>query len=162
MKIAVQNSFLKFYVMISTQVDLFGICHVKIHFIAHQKMYVMPRLGSFVWTTFFVQCEQEYLSTNFKLDGHFVEWKLLLKLLIQKTLDSLDPFDPLDLLDSWTPCPCVLGREGVEDSLPFKSVENAEKCIFIIRWAFHSGVFPITCLHIRHGSNFYHQTTVTI
>ena len=52
MKTAVLDSFLKFYVMISTQVDLFGIYHVKVHFIAHQKMYVIPMLGRFVWTTF--------------------------------------------------------------------------------------------------------------
>ena len=51
MKTAVLDSFLKFYVMISTQVDLFGIYHVKVHFIAHQKMYVIPMLGRFVWTT---------------------------------------------------------------------------------------------------------------
>ena len=58
MKITPLNSFLKFYVMRSTQVDLFGIAHVKVDFILYQKMYVMPRIGRFVWTTCFVQCDK--------------------------------------------------------------------------------------------------------
>ena len=50
------NSFLKFYVMTSPEIDLYGIAHVKVDFIPLQKMYVIPILGRFVWTTYFVQC----------------------------------------------------------------------------------------------------------
>ena len=48
MKTALTNGFLKFYVMTSTQVDLFGIAHAKVDIILPQKMYVMPRIGRFV------------------------------------------------------------------------------------------------------------------
>ena len=48
MKTAPINSFLKFYVMRSTQVDLFGIAHAKVDFILPQKMYAMLRIGRFV------------------------------------------------------------------------------------------------------------------
>ena len=56
MKTTPLDSFLKFYVMGSTQVDLYGIAHVKVDFIPLQKMYVIPRLGRFVWTTCLVRC----------------------------------------------------------------------------------------------------------
>ena len=55
------NSFLKFYVMGSPQIDLYDIAHVKVDFIALQKMYVIPMLGRFVWTTSFVQCVRDAL-----------------------------------------------------------------------------------------------------
>ena len=44
MKSSPLDSFLKFYVMTSTQVDLYGIAHVKVDFILLQKMYVIPML----------------------------------------------------------------------------------------------------------------------
>ena len=47
-KTAVQDSFLKFYVMISTGIDLYGIAHVKVDFIPVLKMYVIRMLGKFV------------------------------------------------------------------------------------------------------------------
>ena len=56
MKTAVLNSFLKFYVMGSPQVDLLDIVHVKVGFFAVLKMCVRARLGKFVWSTLFVQC----------------------------------------------------------------------------------------------------------
>ena len=43
-------SFLKFYVMSPTEINLFGIVHVKLDFILLQKMYVIP-------STYFVQCD---------------------------------------------------------------------------------------------------------
>ena len=64
MKTIPLNSFLKFYVMISTQVDLYGIAHVKVDIFPHQKMHVIPMLGRFVWTTTFVQCEGKYVLCN--------------------------------------------------------------------------------------------------
>ena len=64
MKTTPLDSFLKFYVMGSTQVDLYGIAHVKVDFISLQKMYVIPRLGRFVWTTRFVQCGCNRLVVN--------------------------------------------------------------------------------------------------
>ena len=42
------NSFLKFYVMRSPGIDLYGIAHVKVDFIPLQKMYIIPMLGRFV------------------------------------------------------------------------------------------------------------------
>ena len=42
--------------MRSTGVHLFGIAHVKVHVILLQKMYIIRRVGRFVWTTRFVQC----------------------------------------------------------------------------------------------------------
>ena len=42
------NSFLKFYVMTSTGINLFGIAHMKVDIIPPQKMYVKPTLGRFV------------------------------------------------------------------------------------------------------------------
>ena len=57
MKITPLNSFLKFYVMTSPEIDLvYGIAHVKVDFIPRQKMYVISMLGRFVWTKSFVQC----------------------------------------------------------------------------------------------------------
>ena len=53
MKIAVINSFFKFYVMTSTGIDSYGIVHVKVDFIPGLKMCVLPILGKFVWTTIF-------------------------------------------------------------------------------------------------------------
>ena len=41
----------------STQIDFFGICHVKVWFIVVLKMYLTPPIGRFVWTIWFVQCE---------------------------------------------------------------------------------------------------------
>ena len=52
-----QNSFLKFYVMGSTEINLYGIAHVKVDIIPPPKRYVMPRLGRFDWTSCFAQCE---------------------------------------------------------------------------------------------------------
>ena len=48
MKTTPLNSFLKFYVMTSPGIDLYGIAHVKVDFILLQKMYVIPILGRFV------------------------------------------------------------------------------------------------------------------
>ena len=56
MKTHPQNSFLKFYVMTSPEIDLYGMAHVKVDFIPLQKMYIKQMLGKFVWTTCFVQC----------------------------------------------------------------------------------------------------------
>ena len=56
MKTAPLNSFLKFYVMTSTGIDLYGIVHVKVDFIPGLKMCVLPILGKFVWSTTFAQC----------------------------------------------------------------------------------------------------------
>ena len=56
MKTIPLDSFLKFYVMRSPGIDLYGIAHVKVDFIPLQKMYVIPILGRFVWTSSFVQC----------------------------------------------------------------------------------------------------------
>ena len=56
MKTTPLNSFLKFYVMSSPGIDLYGIAHVKVDFFPLQKMDVIPLLGRFVWTTSFVQC----------------------------------------------------------------------------------------------------------
>ena len=40
--------FLKFYVMGSIRIDLFGIAHVKVEFIPVVKIYTIPILGIFV------------------------------------------------------------------------------------------------------------------
>ena len=48
MKITPLNSFLKFYVMTSPEIDLYGIAHVKVDIIPRQKIYVIPILGRFV------------------------------------------------------------------------------------------------------------------
>ena len=48
MKTAPLDSFLKFYVMTSTGIDLYGIVHVKVDFIPGLKMCVLPILGKFV------------------------------------------------------------------------------------------------------------------
>ena len=53
MKTAALNSFLKFYVMRRTEIDLYGIAHVKVDFIPVLKMCVLTLLGKFVWTTIF-------------------------------------------------------------------------------------------------------------
>ena len=45
MKTAASNSFLKFYVMMRTEIDLYGIAHVKVEFILVLKMCVLPILG---------------------------------------------------------------------------------------------------------------------
>ena len=51
------NSFWKFYVMGSPEIDLFGIAHVKVEFIPVLKKYTVLILGKFVWSTHFVQCD---------------------------------------------------------------------------------------------------------
>ena len=48
MKITPQFGFLKFYVMGPTEINLYGIAHVKVDIIAGQKMYIIPSLGRFV------------------------------------------------------------------------------------------------------------------
>ena len=48
-------SILKFYVMRSPEIDLYGIAHVKADLSLLQKMYVIPILGWSVRTTSFVQ-----------------------------------------------------------------------------------------------------------
>ena len=65
MKTADLNSFLKFYVMTSTGIDLYGIVHVKVDFIPGLKMCVLPILGKFVWTISFMQCEAYVSANNF-------------------------------------------------------------------------------------------------
>ena len=55
-KTAVLNSFLRFYVMGSTEIDLFGIAHVKVEDKPVLKIYAISILGRFVWSTYFVQC----------------------------------------------------------------------------------------------------------
>ena len=50
-------SFLKIYVIGSTQIDLLGIFHVKVGFFAVLKMCIRAHLGKFAWSTLFVQCE---------------------------------------------------------------------------------------------------------
>ena len=47
MKTAILDSFLKFYVMGSPGIDLFGISHVKVDLITVLKMYVLPMLEIF-------------------------------------------------------------------------------------------------------------------
>ena len=37
-------------------IDLYGIAHVKVEYFRLQEIYVMFRLGRFVWTTTFEQC----------------------------------------------------------------------------------------------------------
>ena len=39
-----------------TEINLYGKAHVKVDFILLQKMYVIPRVGRFVWTTSFAMC----------------------------------------------------------------------------------------------------------
>ena len=58
-KLRLYTVFLKFYVMISPGIDLYGIGHVKVDFILLQKMYVISILGRFVWTTSFVQYDRK-------------------------------------------------------------------------------------------------------
>ena len=48
LKTVVLNSFLKFYVMSRTGIDLYGIDHVKVEFIPVLKIYTIPILGKFV------------------------------------------------------------------------------------------------------------------
>ena len=66
-KTAVQDSFLKFYFMISTGIDLYAIAHVKVDFIPVLKMWVLPILGRFVWSTYFVQCVRKIFDHNGEL-----------------------------------------------------------------------------------------------
>ena len=54
--------FLKFYVMGRTEIDLFGIAHVKVEFIPVLKIYTIPILGRFVWGTNFVKCVPLYMK----------------------------------------------------------------------------------------------------
>ena len=50
------KSFLKFYIMGRTEIDLFGKSHVKVEFIRVLKTYTIRILGRFVRRTHFVQC----------------------------------------------------------------------------------------------------------
>ena len=43
-----QIGFLKFYVMGSTEIHLYGIAHVKVDSIPLPKIYIIPRVGRFV------------------------------------------------------------------------------------------------------------------
>ena len=60
MKTGVLNSFLKFYVMGRTGIDLFGTPHVKVEVMPVLKIYAISILGRFVWSIDFVQSAQEY------------------------------------------------------------------------------------------------------
>ena len=63
-KLSWKFSFLKIYVMGSTQVDFLDIVHVKVGFFAVLKMCVRVCLGKFVWSTLFVQCEVFLVCTQ--------------------------------------------------------------------------------------------------
>ena len=54
--ISTKQFFFRFYVMGPTEINLYGIAHVKLDFILLQKMYVILRVKRFVWTTNFTQC----------------------------------------------------------------------------------------------------------
>ena len=43
-----ERVFFKFYVMGPTEINLYGIAHVKVDFILLQKKHVIPRVGRFV------------------------------------------------------------------------------------------------------------------
>ena len=60
----------------STEINLYDTAHVKVDKIPHMKMYVMPRLGRFDWTTTFAQ----YVSS----------WLLVLVTTIGQMLTSLE------------------------------------------------------------------------
>ena len=81
--------FQKFYVMTSTEIDLYDIVHVKAHIFPVPKMWTLAILGKFVWTTHFEQCEiengvkvQRCLLNYFKIIEYlkiqrkFCSWKL--------------------------------------------------------------------------------------
>ena len=57
--------FLKFYVIGRTEIDLFGIAHVKVEFIPVLKMYTIPILERFVCSTNFVQCAGGIYEVNY-------------------------------------------------------------------------------------------------
>ena len=59
------NSFLKFYVMGRTEIDLFGIAHVKVEFIPVLKIYTIRILGRFVRSSHFVLCDYSlYINSD--------------------------------------------------------------------------------------------------
>ena len=60
MKTTVLNSFLKIYIMMRTEIDLYGIVHVKVDFIPVLKMCVLPILGRFVWTAIFDNVNRQW------------------------------------------------------------------------------------------------------
>ena len=61
------NSFLKFYVMGSNGIDLFGLTHVKVEFITVLKIYTIRILGRFVRSTHFVQRDLNKYTKKGKL-----------------------------------------------------------------------------------------------
>ena len=58
--------------MRSTQIDLFGMSHVKVDFFVVQKMCVIQPLGSFVWSTWFGQCGS--VTCNIRAETSVVLW----------------------------------------------------------------------------------------
>ena len=50
-----------------TEINLYGIAHVKVDFILLQKMYVIPRVGRFVWTISFAQCDNNLVTMALSL-----------------------------------------------------------------------------------------------
>ena len=57
--------FLKFYVMRRIKIDIFGIAQVKVEFIPVLKIYIIPILGRFVYSTNFFQCDASLAGTVF-------------------------------------------------------------------------------------------------
>ena len=75
--------FQKFYVMTSTEIDLYDIVHVKAHIFPVPKMWILAILGKFVWTTHFVQCGLKYIFLPFQ--KKFWDFRL-----INSNIDSLE------------------------------------------------------------------------
>ena len=51
-----------------TEIDLVCIAHVKVELIPVLKIYTIPIIGRFVWTTNFVQCGDQVYVLYFAID----------------------------------------------------------------------------------------------
>ena len=80
------NSFLKFYVIGRTEIDLFGIAHVTVEFILILKIFTIRILGRFVWTswsTHFVQCDRCWLTVLLTFLCEATLWKQSVTLVLE-------------------------------------------------------------------------------
>ena len=94
--------------MASTEIDLFGIVHVKVEFIPVLKIYTIPILGRFVWSTNFVRSDNR-ISYDMLL-SYFYKIKLWQQQKIRYLILVLTPIgNPPNSMDD-----CI---EGIEEPL---------------------------------------------
>ena len=74
---------MKFYVLESPEIDLFGIAHVTVEFILILKIFTIRILGRFVWSTHFLLCDRCWLTVLLTFLCEATLWKQSVTLVLE-------------------------------------------------------------------------------